>query len=326
MKALITTVPFGDKNTLPIDLLEKNNIEYLVNPLGKKLTENELSEMVTDFDIIIAGTEPITKSVMDCGKNLKFISRVGIGLDSVDLLAAEKKGILVSYTPDAPAPAVSELTIGLMLSLLRNVHVSNIKMHNGYWNRYFGNRLSESIVGIIGVGRIGKGVIKHLSGFSCKKILINDIVENNEFKHVDNIEWVNKETIYKEADIITLHVPLTGITKNMISKQQLGMMKKNSVVINTSRGGVVNENDLYKSLQSKNIAGAAIDVFENEPYTGNLTEMTNCLLTAHMGSMSKDCRSDMEIKATQEAIRFANGENLKGLVPDTEYAVLREGL
>ena len=151
-KVLITTIPFADKNRLPLDLLENRGIEYLINPFNKKLTENELIEVVADFDVIIAGTELITKKVMDAATNLKMISRVGIGLDSVDLLEAEKRDIIVSYTPDAPAPAVAELTIGLMLSLLRSVQLSNMEMHNGKWHRFFGRRLSEVTVGIIGIG------------------------------------------------------------------------------------------------------------------------------------------------------------------------------
>ena len=128
-KVLITSVPFGEKNRFPIELLENAGIEYLINPLNKKLTEGQLSDMVTDFDAIIAGTEPITEKVMELAGKLKLISRVGIGLDSIDLLAAQKRGIKVSYTPDAPAPAVAELTIGLMLSMLRSVHLSNSQIH-----------------------------------------------------------------------------------------------------------------------------------------------------------------------------------------------------
>ena len=128
--ALITTVPFGDKNRLPFELLEEAGIEYLINPLGRKLTEQELADIIPGFEVLISGTEPITNHVMQRGKNLKMISRVGIGLDSVDLLAAERRGIKVSYTPDAPSPAVAELTLGLMLSLLRSTHLSNLRMHN----------------------------------------------------------------------------------------------------------------------------------------------------------------------------------------------------
>ena len=326
-KVLITTVPFADKNKLPLALLEKINIEYLINPLNKKLTEDELAEMVTDFDVIIAGTEPITKKVMDAATHLKMISRVGIGLDSVDLLEAEKQSITVSYTPDAPAPAVAELTIGLMLTLLRSVQLSNIEMHNGKWHRFFGRRLSEVIIGIIGVGRIGTGVLQHLQGFNSPKILLNDVnPKHNLSQKFNNIEWVNKETIYQQADIISIHTPLTAQTKNMIKKEQLLKVKEDAMIINTARGGIINEQDLYDVMQTGHLGGAAIDVFDFEPYDGKLKEIQRCILTAHMGSMSVDCRTRMEIEATEEAVRFLTSQPLEGVVPEEEYAVQRDGL
>ena len=215
-KVLITTVPFCDKDRLPLELLENSGIEYLINPFNKKITEDQLTDIITDFDVIIAGTEPITEKVLNRATNLKLISRVGIGLDSVDLLAAQKRGIKVSYTPDAPSLAVAELTLGLMLTLLRSVHVSNSQMHQGQWNRFFGKRLEEVTVGIIGVGRIGTGVLKRLKGFGTKQILVNDIETNRELDGKYKLEWTSKEKIYKEADIISLHIPLTQLTKNMI--------------------------------------------------------------------------------------------------------------
>ena len=325
-KALITTVPFGDKNRSPLELLKKNSIDYLINPLNKKLTEDELAEMVTDFDVIIAGTEPITKKVMDKASNLKMISRVGIGLDSVDLLEAEKRGILVSYTPDAPAPAVAELTIGLMLTLLRSVHVSNLEMHNGKWHRFFGRRLSEITIGVIGLGRIGVGVLQHLKGFGSPRILVNDIDINRKNELEFGVEWKDKEKIYQEADVITIHTPLTAQTKNMVRKEQLVSMKKDAVIINTARGGIINEQDLYDVMQAGHLSGAAIDVFDFEPYGGKLREIQRCILTAHMGSMSVDCRTRMEIEATEEAVRFLTNQPLEGVVPEDEYAVQRQGL
>jgi len=326
-KVLVTTVPFGDKNRLPLNMLEKNGIDYLINPLNKKLTEDELSDMVADFDVIIAGTEPITKKVMESAGSLKMISRVGIGLDSVDLLEAEKQNIVVSYTPDAPAPAVAELTIGLMLTLLRSVQVSNIEMHNGKWHRFFGRRLSEITIGIIGVGRIGIGVLQHLQGFNSPKILLNDMNLNNDVtQNFNNTEWVDKSTIYKQADIVTIHTPLTTQTKNMVKKEQLLSMKEDALIINTARGGIINEQDLYNVMQQGHLGGAAIDVFDFEPYDGKLREIKRCILTAHMGSMSVDCRTRMEIEATEEAVRFLTNKPLEGVVPEEEYAVQREGL
>ncbi len=323
MRALITTVPFGERDRLPLDMLEKAGVDYVINPLNRKLCETELAEMAGEYDIIIAGTEPITAKVMEQAPRLKLISRVGIGLDSVDLLEAERRSIRVSYTPDAPAPAVAELTVGMMLTLLRYVHVSNMQLHKGEWQRFFGRRLSESVVGIIGMGRIGNRVLHHLSGFQCQKILLNDIERCDLPGQEAPVEWVEKEVIYEEADIITLHVPLTGLTHNMIRQEQLSAMKQDAILVNTSRGGIVNEQDLFKALDEGHLSGAAVDVFEQEPYSGNLQQIERCLLTSHMGSMSVDCRTKMEVEATAEAVRFAKGEMLQGDVPASEYAVQR---
>ena len=325
-KALITTVPFGDKNRLPIEQLEAAGIEYLINPLGRKLEEDELAEMVADFDVLIAGTEPITDKVMERASRLKLISRVGIGLDGVDLLAAERRGIKVSYTPDAPAPAVAELTIGLMISLLRSVHISNAQMHRGEWHRHFGRRIPEVTIGIIGTGRIGGRVLRRLAGFGTPSILVNDIRPDKNVAPELKLEWVGKEEIYRHADLISLHVPLTLQTKNMIRREQLLLMKPDAMIINLSRGGIINEQDLAEVLNAGHLSGAAIDVFEQEPYIGALAQIDRCLLTSHMGSMSIDCRTRMEIEATEEAVRFLTGQALQGLVPPAEYEVQRQGL
>lgn len=322
-KALITTVPFGDKNRLPIELLEGSGIDYVINPIGRKLKEDELAEMVSDFDVLIAGTEPITEKVMANGKNLRLISRVGIGLDNVDLPAAEKRGIVVSYTPEAPAPAVAELTIGFMLTLLRGVHVANAQMHRGEWHRHFGRRIPEVTIGIIGLGRIGERVLRRLKPFGTPRILVNDIRPQFHAVPEHKLEWTDKETIYREADLISLHVPMTAHTRNMIRKEQLMQMKHDALVINTSRGGVINERDLVEVLEQGHLGGVAIDVFQEEPYQGDLAKYERCILTAHMGSMSVDCRTRMEIEATEEAVRFLQGQALQNQVPEVEYAVQR---
>jgi len=318
-KVLVTTVPFGEQNLLPIKLLESQEIEYLINPLGRKLQEDELAEMVTDFDVLIAGTEQITDYVMSRASKLTFISRVGVGLDNIDLLAAKRHGIQVSYTPEAPAPAVTELTIGLMLSMLRSIPYSNTQLHNGKWHRYFGRRIPEVTIGIIGIGRIGRNVIKRLSGFGTPRLLVNDINPNPDLIQELMLEWVEKEEIYRNADVISLHVPLTSLTRNMIRHEQLMQMKSDAIIINTARGGIINEQDLFEVLKNGHLGGAAIDVFETEPYNGPLSQIERCILTAHMGSMSVDCRTRMEIEATEEAIRFLKGETLQSAVPESEY-------
>lgn len=320
-KVLITTVPFADKDFRPIEILKANNINYVLNPLGRKLRGGELLDLISDFDAIIAGTEVITSAVMKKAKNLKLISRVGIGLDGVDLSAAKKYGVSVSYTPDAPAPAVAELTIGLILNLLRGIHLANYEMRKGLWNRHFGRRISEVKFGIIGCGRIGGGVVKLLTSLGAKHIMINDI--NPYIQKIDSAEYCSKEHIYQYADVISLHLPLNIETKNLITSTQIAMMKSDSIIINTSRGGIVNEDDLFRALQENIIYGAAVDVFESEPYYGPLTLQNNCILTSHMGSMSFDCRAAMEFEATMEVVRFLSGNPLKNPVPSAEYQ-LRE--
>lgn len=324
MRALITTVPFGEKNKLPLEILTNAGIEYTINPIGRKLKENELAELITDFDLLIAGTEPITKTVIENAKNLKLISRVGIGLDSVDLLAAKDNKILVSYTPDAPAPAVAELTLGMIFSLLRHMHVANTVMHRGNWERFFGRRITEVTIGVIGAGRVGGRVLRRLARLGSPRILVNDIYPNQNIANKIKLEWTDKDTILREADVVTLHLPLTASTSNMITYDKLMMMKPDGVIINTSRGGIINEQDLYKVMLNGHLSAAGIDVFEDEPYSGDLINIDRCLLTSHMGSMSVDCRTQMEIEATEEAVRFVKGEALHCPVPEAEYDVQTE--
>jgi D-3-phosphoglycerate dehydrogenase len=319
-KVLITTVPFAVHNRLPLDLLEGIGVDYIINPTGRRLTEDELADLVGDSEIVIAGTEPITAKVMDAAPNLRLISRVGIGLDNVDLYAARQRGIAVSYTPEAPAPAVAELTIGLILSLLRHTHVSNLKMHRGQWERQMGRRVPEVTIGIIGTGRIGSRVLRRLAAFGSPRILVNDLNPRPSLVTELKLEWVGKETIYREADVISLHLPLTPQTRGMIGRAELDQMKPDALLINTSRGGIINESDLYEAMKAGMLGGSAIDVFEQEPYAGQLSEIDRCLLTSHMGSMSVDCRARMEIEATEEAVRQLRGLDLESQVPEDEFA------
>ena len=179
-------------------------------------------------------------------------------------------------------------------------------------------------VGIIGAGRIGSRVIRRLTPFGTPRILVNDInadINQSSISTNLKLEWVDKETIYKSSDLITLHVPKTKLTNNMITKKELNMMKDDAMLINTSRGGIINENDLIVALENGKFSGVAIDVFDQEPYKGPLSRFDRCLLTSHMGSMSIDCRSKMEIEAVEEVVRYANGVNLKRLVPEAEYII-----
>ena len=319
MKVVVTTVPFGAHDQTPLDLAARAGIELAFNPLDRRLQASEVTKVIKGFPVVIAGTEPITAATMAACPELKAICRVGIGLDSVDLIAARRQGIAVSYTPDGPSAAVAELAIGLIIDLLRGVNPADRGLRQGEWERFTGRRIAESTVGVLGVGRIGRRLIRHLQGgFPGVRILANDIAPD---RNLMNVEWVEKEVIYRAADIVTVHLPLTAETRGLIGGRELAIMKPTAALVNTARGGIVNEDDLLRALTHGTIRAAAIDVYRDEPYKGALATLPNVVLTCHMGSMTVDCRAQMEIEATREAIRFLRGEPLCSPVPDEEYAI-----
>ena len=324
-RVLITTLPFGERDRRPLALLDAAGLDAVINPLGRKLQPGELDGLLDGFQALIAGTEQITAETFDKAADLKVIARVGIGLDSVDLVAARERGVAVAYTPDGPSTAVGELTIGLMIDLLRGVAVADRALRAGTWRRIMGRRLAESTVGVIGAGRIGKLVIRHLAGgFPGVRILANDLKPDSAFGAKHGVTWADKERIYREADVITLHVPLTGKTRGMIGEREIATMKPAVCLVNTARGGIIDEANLAAALDARRIAGAALDVFETEPYDGGLARRGNCLVTCHMGSMSEDCRARMETEAAEEVVRFFSGAPFQNPIPEEEYELARE--
>lgn len=324
MKVLITTIPFGNPEPKSLEMLENAGIDYTINPYNRKITEDDLKEIIHDYDGLIAGTETISKEVIDLAPRLKIIARVGVGTDGVDLNYAREKDIKVTYTPDAPGPAIAELTVGFMYSLLRSTHVSNLDIRKGKWNRSIGRSFSDMTIGVIGAGRVGTRVIDLITKIGCKNLLVSDIYHNESLRDKYGFEWASKEKVFSESDIITFHVPLTADAKGMVKKDELLGMKKDAFIINTSRGGIVNEQDLYDVMQDGHIAGAAIDVFDKEPYFGPLIDIDRCLLTPHIGSASRECRAKMELESVQEIIRFFKNEELLSLVPESEYLLQKQ--
>lgn len=319
MKVLVTTFPFSENDPRPAQILAQSGAQVLVNPYGRKMTTEEVRQLARDVDVIVAGTERLDQTVFDACPRVKLVARVGIGLDGLQLEDLQNRGIKVTYTPDAPAPAVSELTIGLMLSALRFICPADQLMHAGGWKRFFGKRIGESVIGVVGAGRIGSRVIEHLRGFYPKKILV---VEKNPERVQElpaEVEACSFARLEEEADVITFHIPLNHETRNFVTMTELKRMVRRPLLINTSRGGIINEADLFHALKQGLLFGAAIDVFEQEPYNGPLKELTSCVLTSHMGSMSEDCRLQMEIEACTEVKRFLAGESLLREVPEAEY-------
>lgn len=318
-RVLVTTFPFGEIDRDPIELLERESIPFTLNPWKRRYSEAELVEAIGPYTALIAGTEPITEAVLACAPNLRLIARVGIGLDSVALRASRARGIAVTYTPSAPSPAVAELTIGQMLALLRETHAANREVREGVWKRRIGRRLGLMTVGVIGVGRIGRLVIRHLHGWGAR-VLAHDLVEDDDFAQETGCQWTNLSTIFRDADIITVHVPLTRRTRGLIGKPELAAMKRDAILINTARGEIIDEPALVQTLRERPAFSAALDVFEEEPYHGDLLRLDNCIITAHMGSATRDCRLRMELEGAREVVRYFKGEPLACPVPESEYA------
>lgn len=297
-------------------------VQVLLNPHNRKLSPSEVLELAKEARSIVAGTEDLTELIRTSSK-LGHISRVGIGLDSVPLHLCRSKGIRVSYTPDAVTKAVSELTIGLMLSITRSVAKADREMRLGEWNRHYGPRLEDLTIGIVGLGRIGKDVARLLVPFHPKLIFYDIQDKTTEIEAIQkcggNISSRSFKEVISQSEILSLHVPAYSKTRHMLDETSLSSMKKGAFLINTARGDLVEEKALHQSLKSGHLAGAALDVFASEPYKGELSELDNVLLTQHMGSCSLDCRKRMEEEAVEESLRFLRGEPLQREVPEHEY-------
>ena len=314
MKVFVSTHPFSSTSELPLKLINDNNFELSVNEHQRKITSLELSQDIKDAEVLIAGTEKITEEVLKNAPNLKLISRVGIGLDGVDFDLCKKYKIRVAYTPDAPTMAVAELCVAMILDLARKVTYTNnnLKTHSK-WNRYMGMLLYGKTIGIFGMGRIGKSLVHLLSSFNVK-FKVYEIKPDLAFGRLYNVEFVSKEEVLMQSDVISVNVPLKEDTKDYLVLEDLKKMQSHALLINTARGGIVNESDLSTALKDEIISAAAVDVFEEEPYTGNLKELENCILTCHMGASTIDSRTDMEVQAVEEAVRFKNNKPLKNEV------------
>jgi len=302
LKVHITTLPFNKDN---LAFLEKS-FDVTINPLGRKIKNEEVYEQVNKADYVIAGTEKYDQELLSKLVNLKGISRVGIGIDNIDLDIAAKNNIKVFNTPEEPAKGVAELTIAFILNLLREISSHQLNLNQGNWERTLGKSLNEATISLIGGGRVAKNVSKFLLSAGVKKIKVFDILDlstDPDWKH-ESISICGFEECLSNSDIVSLHVPMNEENKNMISKKEFLVMSKNSYLINVSRGGLINEEDLYEALNSNLIKGAALDVFATEPYEGKLLECKNLIATPHVASSTEYVRDQMERKACENLINL----------------------
>lgn len=295
-KIVITTTSFGEHDNSFMDKFRKGGFDVVLNPYKRTVKSDELVGLAKDAVGIIAGTESITGEALAKLPKLKVISRCGAGTDNVDIEAVRRLGIKLFNTPDAPTVAVAELTVGMMLALLRNISQADRDVRNGIWKKRMGGLLAHKKIGIIGFGRIGRKVAQLLSGFSCE-IGYNDPLAREDTAPFKNF---SKEDLLKWADIISIHV---NSGEAILKEKDLRAMKKGALLINTSRGGAIDETALYDLLKEGHIGGAAIDVFRKEPYEGKLSQLENVILTPHVGSYAREARVNMEREAVENLLK-----------------------
>tara|TARA_Y100000310_G_scaffold329216_1_gene398627 strand:+ start:691 stop:1566 length:876 start_codon:yes stop_codon:yes gene_type:complete len=284
---------------------EKNKVHVVSNTSGMKLTAGDLINRISQFDGVIAGTESYDKDVIDVAEKLKVISRVGVGLDNIDLDYARKKGINVFKTQTTPAPAVAELTLGLILDLLRKISIQNSNMKSGNWKKKMGSLLRGKTLGIIGLGTVGKELVRITSNMQLEYLAF-DVIKDNEFSNSFSVKYCDLTYLLNNSDIISVHLSLSDENTKMIGLEQLRKMKNSSILINTSRGEVINEDDLGIAIRDGIIAGAGLDVFQMEPYHGPFSAYDNVILTPHIGSYAREIREAMEIEAVQNLFEGFN--------------------
>lgn len=294
-KVFIATSSFAKNSPAPLEMLKAAGLDVEINPHGRRLSESEITAFLSDKEYLIAGTESLTRKVIESAKYLKVISRCGVGMDNVDMEAAKSLGIKVFNTPDAPTLAVAELTVGLILDLLRRVSFMDRNIRRGQWQKTMGNLLSGKKVGIIGFGRIGRRTAELLKNFGCE-IAYTDPCKGDE---LSGFKCLTLEMLLKWADIISLHV---SVKDTLIGGDEIRNMKPGAWLVNVSRGGVVDETALHQALKNSHLSGAALDVFDREPYSGPLTELNNIILTPHIGSYAKEARVEMELQAVRNLL------------------------
>jgi D-3-phosphoglycerate dehydrogenase len=264
-------------------LLEEKGFEITQTWLECADRDDEVQELLRDKDAYLPGAELITAQAIDEAKRLRVIARFGVGVDNIDLEAATRNGIVVTNAAGANRDAVAELVVGLMIGIARSIPWSDRQMRDANWVIPVGKPVAETTLGLIGLGAIGKEVVQRLQGFDMK-VLAYDVVRDEDFASQFDIQYAELDEVLKNADFISLHVPLLESTRGIIGREELQAMKSTAYLINAARGGVVDESALHQALVEGWIAGAAADVFEHEPPEGSpLLELNNFIATPHMG-------------------------------------------
>ena len=279
-------------NPILKEILDKNGLKVTYEP---EITTEQIAEKIGNFNVVVVRSRTkLVKELIEKADNCQIIARVGVGLDNIDQDAAKAKNIKVINAVEGAITAVAELVIGLMLSMAREIPRADREIRNGNWikKEMMGSELKGKYLGIVGLGNIGKRLGRLARALNMNIIGYDAVPINEEFSKEVGLMKADLDTLLASSDYVSLHVPLLDSTKHMINAEKLRLMKKTAHIVNTSRGGVIDEEALYNALKDGNLASAALDVFEVEPATGNkLVNLSNFIATPHIGAQTKEAQS-----------------------------------
>ncbi len=315
MKKIIITDSVDKKC---IELLETEGYNVTYNP---GMPKEEIKKVISDYNgLIVRSDTKVTPDLIELMDNMEVIGRAGAGVDNIDLEAATRKGIIVMNTPGGNTISAAEHTMALMLSMCRNIPQSNQALRSGKWERkkFKGTELFEKTLGIIGLGKIGREVAARAKAFGMK-VLAFDPVLSGEVADKINVNLVSLNEVLNQSDIITVHVPVNEETRDLISSDALGKCKDGVKIINCARGGIINENDLVKALDSGKVSAAAFDVYEKEPpdFSGALIQNPKVVTTPHLGASTEEAQEKVALQIAEQIIEMFNNKGLRGAVNTT---------
>jgi D-3-phosphoglycerate dehydrogenase len=305
---------FAEFDSKPVNMLRCSGIPFNIHGSGKRITREELLANAKDASVIIAGVEPYTAEVLSGLPNLKCIVRLGVGVDAIDLNAAKERNITILNTPDIPTTAVAELAISLIFALSRNLRAQSNSMGNRKWERLESHLVSGKTIGIFGFGRIGRKVAEFCKPFGVTILVCDPFLSKEETLLHSDIIFTDKIVLLENADIISIHASKSETP--VIDLYDYLEMKPGVILINLSRGGMIDEEGLVLALQMGQVAAAGLDVFEKEPYDGPLSDFENVILTPHSATLPVESRVAMEIECVDKGLRF-----IKGMIEANEKVV-----
>lgn len=316
MKILVTPTSFRKPvNAHAVKLLESFADEVVYNDTGSPLTGNQLIELLQGCDGYLAGVDYINSEIIESmPSTVRVISRYGAGIDRVDLDACRERGILVTNTPGANATAVCELAFGLMLSLSRSIPALDRAVRRGEWPRSNGMELSGKRLGIVGLGNIGKQLAVRAKSFEMDVCAYDPFIDQ-AFVKIERIEEMSLDELCQSSDIVSLHLPFTDITRNIIDKKRMQSMKPGTIIINTSRGGLIDEIAAAELLRNGYLRGMGLDAFEEEPLQASpLKDLDNVILTPHTGAHTDEAIKRMGLMSVKNLIAVLTGEPCENVV------------